>query len=117
MLKIMIAVAMNAIITNVRESQTSTAATAPTWPTSFLCDMDETVLTIDAVATCCQRADTKSSSDASARKNVIALDTGFDGNGLMSMSEPVLASRSWCHRGNVANPTNDKLVKAIAPIL
>jgi hypothetical protein len=48
---------------------------------------------------------------------VIALDTGFDGNGLMSMSEPVLASRSWCHRGNVANPTNDKLVKAIAPIL
>ena len=62
----------NVKTTSVKESHTSTAATAPTWPTTLCCDIEETVVTTEAAATCCHRQDTRTSSDAINRTKAIA---------------------------------------------
>ena len=62
----------NVKTTSAKDSHTSTAATAPTWPITLCCDIEETVVTIEAAATCCHRQDTKISSDAINRTKAIA---------------------------------------------
>lgn len=62
----------NVKTTSVRDSHTSTAATAPTWPAILCCDIDETVVTTEAAATCCHRQDTRMSSEAISRTKAIA---------------------------------------------
>jgi len=71
----------------------------------------------EAAATCCHRADVSVKSEAIPSINMQTCETGLDGNGLMSMSEPVLASCSSCQPGNVDKSKKAKTERAIPPIL
>jgi hypothetical protein len=108
----------NAIAVEANESQTKATDPAPTCPTTlFRCAVFEMMATTEAAATCCQRAEIIKSSEALPSANEATLEAVDEGNGLISISEPVRSSYSVRHPGKVASPKNPKAVNAAAPIL
>lgn len=77
-------------------------ATAPT--VAFRCPLvaASTTNAAAAPAICCHSAATKEKREAMIEHHTATWLTGLDGNALMSMSEPVLASCSSCQFGNIA---------------
>jgi hypothetical protein len=107
-----------AITVKAKDNHTSPIDAIPTSPTTLVpCAVLETMATTDAAATCCHRADIIKSSEAKPSANKTPWATGREGNGLMSMAEPVRGSTSSCHPGKVASPRKPKNVKATAPTL
>jgi hypothetical protein len=118
MLSAMTTMPSKATTVKANDNQTSAMDAVPISPTTlFPCTVVEMMATTDAAATCCHSAEIIKSSEAVPSAHMTALVTGREGNGLMSMSEPVRASRSSCHPGKLANPRKPKAVRARAPIL
>lgn len=108
---------INAIATSMTDVQISPAATLPTWLTSAFWAVFDIMVPTAAALVCCQIAATNNIRVARASISATALLTDLDGNGLMSISEPVRISRSSCQPGKVDNPRNASVMHPTAPIL
>lgn len=71
---------------------------------------------VDA-AMCCHNAETRQRSDAMPNDHAVTCMSGREGNGLTSKSEPVLASCSSCHPGNVERMQKASAQSAMAASL
>lgn len=67
-------------------------------------------------AVCCHNTETSTKTDETKMRASAAWDTGRDGNGFTSFSEP-LASASSCHPGKVARRMKQKKARIMATML
>lgn len=67
-------------------------------------------------AVCCHRTDTRTNTEETKIRASAAWETGRDGKGLTSVSDPV-SSTSSCQPGNVARRTKQKNARITATIL
>jgi len=102
---------------NANPNQPSTIAAVPTplftlpFPKSWaICEA-----ATDAV--CCHNTDTRTKIEAMKMSASATCETGRDGNGLTSISDPVLPSCSSCHPGNVARSRKVMKARTMAMIL
>ena len=68
-------------------------------------------------AVCCHSTDTRTKIEAMKIRASATCETGREGKGLMSISEPVRASCSSCQPGKVARRRNVMKAKIMATIL
>jgi hypothetical protein len=68
-------------------------------------------------AVCCHKTDTRTKIEAMKIRARATCETGREGKGLMSMSEPVRASRSSCQPGKVARRRKVTKARMMATML
>jgi hypothetical protein len=66
---------------------------------------------------CCHNTLTRTKTEAMKIRASATCETGREGKGLMSMSEPVRASRSSCHPGKVARRRKVMNARTMATML
>lgn len=67
-------------------------------------------------AVCCHNTETRTKTDETNMRANAAWDTGRDGNGFTSFSDPALSTSS-CQPGNVARSTQQKKARIMATML
>lgn len=104
------------MMSKAKPNQPSTMAVVPT-PLCTL-PLPRSCAIIDAAteAVCCHSTETRTKIEAMKMMARDICDTGLDGNGLTSRSEPSLSS-SVCHPGKVARSRRQMKAKMIATIL
>lgn len=99
-----------------KPNQPSTMADVPTPDLTLPLPMSCAIVVAATDAVCCQRTDTSTKTDATKMSAKAAWDTGREGNGLTSPSEPV-ESISSCQPGNVAKRIKQRKARMTATIL
>lgn len=117
MLTIITIIPRNTRTTNEKDIQASAIAAEPRWHERYPCVVDAMTEAAEAAATCCHMAAVRRNKDAIPSRNMHVTDTGLDGKGLISTSDPVCASRSSCQPGKVANPRKASTESPIPPTL
>lgn len=117
MLRIMTSKPIVTMISSARLNQPSTIADVPTPLRTLPLPKSEAICEAATEAVCCQSTLTRMKTEAMKIKASAACVTGLEGNGLMSMSLPVRASRSSCHPGKVARRRNVTNARTMATML
>ena len=117
MLRIMTSNAMVTMMKSAKLNQPSTIALAPTPLFTDPFPKSDATCAAATDAVCCHSTETRIKIDAMKISATATCDTARDGKGLMSMSLPVAASRSWCQPGKVARRRNVTKAKMMATIL
>lgn len=116
MLRIMQSRPMETMMKNAKPNQPSNMAEVPTPLLTLPFPRSCAIVLAATEAVCCQRTDTRMNTEATKIRARATCDTGRDGNGLTSMSEPWLLSSS-CQPGKVASRRNDRNANISATIL
>lgn len=109
----------NPIVTitiNANPNQPRTIAEVPTPLLTLPFPRSCAIVLAATEAVCCHNTDTSTKTDATKMRAKATCDTGREGNGLISTSEPV-ASTSSCHPGKVARTIKQKKDRMTAMIL
>lgn len=110
----------NPIVTIINNANPNHPNTIALVPTPLLTDPFPKSLATCAAATeavCCHKTLTSTKIDEMKISASATCDTGREGKGLMSMSEPVRASCSSCQPGNVARRRKVKKARTRAMML
>lgn len=108
------------IVTRIKRANENHPSTIAAVPTPLLTLPFPKSCAICAAATdavCCHNTETRTKMEAMKMSASATCDTGLDGNGLMSTSDPVAASRSSCQPGNVASKRKVIKARTIATML
>lgn len=116
MLRIMTSSPIVTTTRNPKPNQPSTIAEVPTPLLTLPLPMSCAIVLAATEAVCCHNTDTRTNTEDTKISARAACDTGREGNGFTSRSEPV-ASVSSCHPGNVASKMKQKKASMIATIL
>ena len=105
------------IISNTKPNQPSTIAPVPT--PLFTLPLPKSCATVAAAtdAVCCHNTDTSTKMEAIKMSARATCETGREGKGLTSTSEPVCGSRSSCQPGKVARRMKVMKERMIATML
>lgn len=117
MLKIMTSRPMVTIMSSTKPNQPRTMEAVPT--PDLMLPLPRSCETVAAAteAVCCQSTDTSTKMDEMKIRASATCETGRDGKGLTSTSEPVVASSSWCQPGKVASRMKVMKARMMATIL
>lgn len=117
MLKIITSNPTVTMMSNAKPNQPNTIALVPT--PLFTLPFPKSCATCAAAteAVCCHNTLTRTNTDAVKMIASAICVTGREGKGLMSMSEPVRASRSSCQPGKVARRTKVMKARTMATML
>lgn len=110
MLRIMTSKPIVTMMNSANANQPSTIALVPTPLFTLPFPKSCAICAAATDAVCCHNTDTSTKIEAMKISASATCDTGREGKGLMSMSEPVRASCSSCHPGKVAR--RRKVMKA-----
>lgn len=97
-------------------NQPSTIADVPTPLLTLPLPMSWAIVLAATDAVCCQRTETSTNTEAMKMRASAVCETGREGNGFTSTSEPD-SSRSSCHPGKVASRMKQKKARTIATML
>ena len=110
----------NPMVTRMSKANANHPSTMAAVPTPLLTLPFPKSCAICAAATdavCCHSTDTRTKIEAMKIRASATCETGREGKGLMSISEPVRASCSSCQPGKVARRRNVMKAKIMATIL
>lgn len=117
MLRIMTSSPIVTIMSSTNPNQPRTMALVPTplltLPFPRSCD----TVAAATEAVCCHNTETRTKMEETKMRARAICETGREGKGFTSTSEPVAASRSSCQPGNVARRMNVKKARTIATML
>ena len=116
MLKIMTSRPMVTMMSSVNENQPSTMALVPTPDLTLPFAKSSAIVDAATEAVCCHSTDTSTKMEAMKMMARATWDTGRDGKGLTSRSDPSLSSSS-CQPGKVARRRKQMKAKIMAMIL
>lgn len=117
MLKIMTSSPIVTRIKRANENHPSTIAAVPTPLLTLPFPKSCAICAAATDAVCCHNTETSTKMEAMKMSASATCDTGREGNGLMSMSDPVLASCSSCHPGKVARRRKVMNARTMATML
>jgi hypothetical protein len=116
MLRIMTSNPMVTIISKTKPNQPSTIADVPTPDLTLPFPKSCAIVAAATDAVCCHSTETRTKMDAMKMSARATCETGLDGKGLTSTSDPVRSSRSSCQPGKVARRTKVKKARMMATI-
>lgn len=117
MLKIITSSPMVTMMNRAKANQPSTIALVPTPLRTLPFPKSWAICAAATDAVCCHSTDTRTKIEAMKMRARATCETGREGKGLMSMSEPVRASRSSCQPGKVARRRKVTKARMIATML
>ena len=99
-----------------KPNQPRTMAEVPTPLFTLPLPMSWAIVLAATEAVCCHNTETRTNTDATKMRAKAACETGREGKGLISTSEPD-SSRSSCQPGNVARRMKQKKARTTATML
>lgn len=117
MLRIMTSNPIVTMMNSANANQPNTIALVPTPLRTLPFPKSWAICAAATDAVCCHKTETRTKIDAMKMRARATCETGRDGNGLMSMSDPVRASRSSCHPGKVARRRKVTKARIMATML
>lgn len=117
MLKIITSKPIVTIISSTKPNQPSTIALVPTPLLTEPLPRSCAMVAAATEAVCCHSTLTRTKMEAMKMSASATCDTGREGNGFTSTSEPVRRSRSSCHPGKVASRMKVMKARMMATML
>jgi hypothetical protein len=117
MLRIITSNPMVTMINSAKANQPRTMALVPTPLRTLPFPKSWAICAAATEAVCCHRTETSTKMEAMKIRAKATWETGREGKGLMSMSEPVRASRSSCQPGKVARRRKVTKARMMATML
>ena len=117
MLKIIINNPTVTMMSNAKPNQPNTIAVVPTPLFTLPLPKSAAICAAATEAVCCHKTLTSTKTEAMKMRARATCETGREGKGLMSMSEPVRASRSSCQPGKVARRRKVMKARTMATML